>query len=157
MDLVTKGLVYHGDSIRSEERQPALIQAVIPDFERRVAEFCRLIHARDITAACDMVALPTILEGDETAELAADRFANEMRRVELASWRLSDVRISDGQFEVLGPDKNPTFQATKIGVAYVTVKSKGYSICPEEREIKQFWVYSEGKWLLMLHGFEAAA
>jgi len=122
-----------------------------------VAEFFRLIYARDITAACNMVALPTILEDDETPEVAADRFANEMRRVELASGGLSDVRLSNSPFEVLGPDKNPTFRATKIGVAYVAVKSKGYSSCREEREIKQFWVYSEGTWLLMLHGFEAAA
>lgn len=149
MDLWMKGLVYHGRAIPLG--RPCRDPRVTDDFANRVAEFYGLVYAQRVDAAWTLVAVPALQDNDESPEVLFARFTTDVRDLGLVSWKLTDRQVYDVPLEVVR-EGQPVLQATRLGIAYVRLTLRA-----EQRDVKQYWLYSDGKWWVMSRGFGACA
>ena len=112
------------------------------------------MYAGDSAAAWKLVAKSMIVQENETEDAARSRFANEIQRCRLASWKLTDCRAYDADV-VAEQDGQPSFRATKLGVAHVKLSVKSNADSVEQHDLKQYWLYSEGNWWSWWRGIEA--
>lgn len=148
MELWVRRLVYHGSAIPSGELRPSRDAGVADSLTRRVGEFYRLVYAQKAVTAWSIVAMP-VFQDDEDPEAVHTQFLAEVSELGLTGWKCTDSHVYQLRFEVVR-EGQPIFEATRIGYVHVRL-----SLRAGQRDVKQYWLYADGKWWLMWQGFHA--
>lgn len=145
MYLWARRLIYHGDTIPEGSLHFCPDSGVTVALQKRVAEFYRLVYAGAGAAAWKLVTTSMVVQEPEEEEEARNRFTNQIQRVRLASWKVTDCQAYD-ICPVAEKDGHPSFRVTKLGVAQVRLSLRNNVDPIAQRDFKHYWVYSEGNW-----------
>jgi hypothetical protein len=142
MDLWMSGLVYHG-LVPVRSSRPCRDPIVSDSLRSRVAEFFGLLYARNAARAWPIVAAPIIQDDGESSDVMYSRFVREVEGLQIQRWRQADSQVHDIEYSV-EVDGCRTFHATRL--AAVLIRLRLGSSVTDERDLRQHWVYADGKW-----------
>jgi hypothetical protein len=115
-----------------------------------MGEFYTLARSQQDDDAWKMVATAVVAEdyGESSLAAAFERFRRELRTMNLDRWRSLDVRVFEGELEVV-QEGEAIFRSTKTGVGLVRVWLHTGSNSVEQQDVKHYWLYSSDKWWLV--------
>ena len=151
MDLLTKGLVYHGCVI-PKPMLPCCDSGVKGEFQKEIAEFYRLVYTQQADVAWTFVAEPVLEDEDRCDPVSAlARFKSDVRELCLVNWKCTDCQLFEIDLRVPQVDGS-TFEATRLGVAHIRLSLK-----LGRRYLQQYWLQAQGGWRVMWRGFQSPA